>query len=163
ISLQDTAASGGPEPTTLTLAGSGVLGSTGPVGTLTLASLAGLTGVTGNGTATVSFTGTLANLNTALNGLVYTPGAGFFGTATLTVTTNDNGNSNFGGPLTDTRSTSITVVGLLLSEIFLNTTSTLATPSANQYLEVFSTVPSYTIPNTVYVVGIQGNNSTVTD
>jgi hypothetical protein len=65
--------------------------------------------------------------------------------------------------VTDERTTSIPVVGLFLSEIFLNSTSNLATPSANQYLEVFSTVPGYTIPSTVYVVGIQGNNSTVTD
>jgi hypothetical protein len=79
------------------------------------------------------------------------------------VSTDDNGNSGFGGPQVDVRSTQVTVVGLFLSEIFLNSTSNLTTPSANQYLEVFSTVPSYAIPSNVYVVGIQGNNSTVTD
>jgi hypothetical protein len=148
------------ETTELRLTGSGT--SSGAVGKLTLASTTNLT-VTGNNTADVFVTGTLTDINNALNGLKYTPGAGFYGTATLTVITNDNGNSHFGGPLTDTRSTSVTVVGLFLSEIFLNTTSNLGTPSANQYLEIFSTVPSYTIPSTVYVVGIQGNNSTVAD
>jgi hypothetical protein len=162
IMVSDSDANGGNETTTLTLSGTGVFGSTGSVGTLTLASTSGLT-VSGNNTASVTITGTLANINSALNGLIYTPGAGFFGTATLTVSTNDNGNSGFGGAQTDTRSTSITVVGLLLSEIFLNSTSNLGTPSANQYLEIFSTVPNYAIPSNVYMVGIQGNNSEVVD
>jgi hypothetical protein len=148
------------ETTELKLTGSG--SSSGSVGTLTLASTTNLT-VTGNNTGDVFVTGALTDINNALNGLKYTPGAGFFGTATLAVTTNDNGNSHFGGPLIDSHSTTVTVVGLFLSEIYLNTTSNLTTPSANQYLEIFSTVPSYTIPSTVYVVGIQGNNSTVTD
>jgi hypothetical protein len=117
----------------------------------------------GTAVSGLAISGDLADLNATLAGLRYTPGPGFFGTATLTVSTDDNGNSGFGGPTTDTRSTSITVVGLFLSEINLSSTSNLATPSANQYLEIFSTVPSFTIPSNVYVVGIQGNNSTVTD
>src|SRR5262249_23050548 len=44
-----------------------------------------------------------------------------------------------------------------------NSTSTLNTPSANQYLEVFSSAPNYTIPSGVYVVGIEGNNAEVVD
>jgi hypothetical protein len=148
------------ETTELKLTGSGT--STGAVGKLTLASTTNLT-VTGNNTSDVIITGTLTDINNALNGLKYTPGAGFYGTATLAVSTNDNGNSHFGGPLVDTRSTTVTVVGLFLSEIFLNSTSNLSTPSANQYLEIFSTVASYTIPSSVYVVGIQGNNSEVVD
>jgi hypothetical protein len=160
IVVSDTDAGNANVTTILTLTGSG--GSSGPVGILTLASTAGLA-VTGNNSSSVTLTGPISAINAALNGLVYTPGRGFFGTATLGVSTTDNGNSGFGGPLTDTRSTSITVVGLFLSEIFLNSTSNLNTPSANQYLEIFSTVPNYTIPSTVYMIGIEGDNSTVTD
>jgi surface-anchored protein len=61
-------------------------------GTVNLGSLAGLT-VTGgaNGAATVTVRGKLAALNAALATLTYTPTAGFAGTATLTVFTNDRG------------------------------------------------------------------------
>src|SRR5262249_31592253 len=88
---------------------------------------------------------------------------------TLTVSTNDNGNSGFGGPLTDTRTTNVTVVGLYISEVMLASTSDALPPGApspapKQYIEVFSTVPSYTIPAIsssgpgVYLVGINGND-----
>lgn len=40
-------------------------------GTLTLAGTVGLSGLTGDGTDTVTFSGTAANINTALNGLTY--------------------------------------------------------------------------------------------
>jgi hypothetical protein len=135
------------------------------LGTDTSGGVASITpnSVVGSGTSTITLTGSQATINAALSGLTYTPGAGFYGTTTLAVSTNDNGNSGFGGPQTDSRSTTITVVGLFLSEIFLNTSSNLSSPSANQYLEVFSTVGGYTIPSSVYVVGIQGNNSEVTD
>jgi murein DD-endopeptidase MepM/ murein hydrolase activator NlpD len=131
------------ETTTLTVGSSG---------TLTLAGTSNLTNVTGNGTGTVSFTGLVSDLNNALNGLLYTPGAGFTGNATLTVTTNDNNTSAITGPLTDVRTTRIQVVGLYFSEVMLATGSA----SPNQYLEIYSTVPSYTIPSTVYLVGING-------
>ena len=47
------------------------------------------TGVTGNGTATVTITGTAAEINTALAGLSYTGNLDFNGSDTLTVTTGD--------------------------------------------------------------------------
>src|SRR6185503_18602732 len=60
-------------------------------GTLTLSGTAGLAFTVGDGTAdaTMTFTGTIANINTALNGMTYTPNNGFSGAATLTITTND--------------------------------------------------------------------------
>jgi hypothetical protein len=81
-------------------------------GTLTLSGTSGLsfsfsdangTGA-GDGTAdaTMTFRGTLTNVNAALNGMTFTPTAGFTGTAVLTVTSNDLGNTGSGGPLTDT-------------------------------------------------------------
>jgi hypothetical protein len=73
-------------------------------GTITLFTTAGLTFGAGDGTAdpTMTFDGTLTEVNTAMNGMTYTPNAGFSGAATLTITSNDLGNSGSGGPLSDT-------------------------------------------------------------
>ncbi len=81
-------------------------------GTITLSGTTGLsfsfsdangTG-TGDGTAdpTMTFRGSLANINAALNGMSFTPTNGFSGAATLTITSNDLGNTGSGGALTDT-------------------------------------------------------------
>ena len=69
-------------------------------GILMLATLAGLTGVSGNGTDTVTFTGTLAEINAALNGLSYAPDDNFNGRDTLRITANDNAGAVVGGPKT---------------------------------------------------------------
>src|SRR5688572_13116442 len=83
-------------------------------GTLTLAGTGGLTFTTGDGTADTSmvFTGTLADVNAALNGLSYTPTANFNGAALLTLTTNDQGSTGSGGALNDSDSVSITVTAV---------------------------------------------------
>ena len=88
-------------------------------GTLTLSGTTGLSFVfsdgngtgAGDGTAdpTMTFRGTLANVNAALNGMTFTPTAGFTGPADLTITSNDLGNSGTGGPLTDTDTINIQV------------------------------------------------------
>ena len=59
-------------------------------------------GVTGNGTASVTITGTAAQINTALAGLAYTGNLNFNGADTLTVATSD-------GTATDTDTIAITV------------------------------------------------------
>jgi hypothetical protein len=81
-------------------------------GTLTLNTIAGLSFSAGDGSgdATMTFTGTQAAINTALNGLTFTPAADFSGAALVTIETNDLGNSGTGGPLSDTDSVSITVL-----------------------------------------------------
>src|SRR6185312_15506953 len=66
-------------------------------GVLTLAGTSGLT-VSGNGTGTVTVTG-----------LVFAPTGNFNGSANLTVTTNDQGNTGAGGALSDSDSVAITV------------------------------------------------------
>ena len=73
-------------------------------GTLTLSGTTGLSFTVGDGTAdaTMTFTGTIANINTALNGMTFTPTLGFSGAASLTITTNDQGNTGTGGPQSDT-------------------------------------------------------------
>ena len=80
-------------------------------GTITLSGTSGLAFTVGDGTAdaTMTFTGTLVNINTALNGMTFTPTNGFSGAATLSITTNDLGNTGSGGPLTDTDSVNIQV------------------------------------------------------
>jgi hypothetical protein len=81
-------------------------------GTVTFASTSGLTFVDGtaNGGASVHVTGTLASINAALPGLAYRGVANYNGPDTLTVATDDLGNSGSGGPQTDSDVVSITVV-----------------------------------------------------
>jgi uncharacterized repeat protein (TIGR01451 family) len=64
-------------------------------GTISLAGTAGLTFGPGDGSAdaTMTFTGTITAINTALNGLSFTLTANAGGTATLQITTNDLGNT----------------------------------------------------------------------
>src|SRR5262249_44339666 len=88
ISISDVAAGSSNVQVTLA-ATSGTLGVTG---------IAGVT-VAGNGTGTVTLTGSQANINTVLNGLTYAPG-NFNGSAALTVTTSDLGNTGSGGTKT---------------------------------------------------------------
>src|SRR5262249_45183857 len=83
-------------------------------GALTLSGTSGLTFSAGDGTsdATMTFTGTLANINTALNGLTFTPTANFHGSASVQIVTNDQGNTGSGGALGDSDSVSITVTSV---------------------------------------------------
>jgi len=80
-------------------------------GTLTLAGTAGLSFSVGDGAADsiLVFTGTQADINTALGTLTYTPAADFSGGAVLSITTSDMGNTGAGGVLSDTDTISITV------------------------------------------------------
>jgi len=74
----------------------------GGIGTLALSTTSGLTFSSGgNNQASMTFTGTIANINAALNGLTLTPPAEFNGTGGLTITTNDLGNTGSGGMLED--------------------------------------------------------------
>src|SRR5262245_39936521 len=68
-------------------------------GILTLNVKTGLTFTVGNGTAnsTMSFRGTLANVNAALASLVYRTNINYFGPDTITITANDLGSTGAGG------------------------------------------------------------------
>ena len=74
---------------------------TGTNGVLTLAGTSGLTFTVGDGAADgmMTFTGTLASINTALDGLTFTPTADYNGAASIQVVSNDQGNSGAGGAL----------------------------------------------------------------
>jgi VCBS repeat-containing protein len=80
-------------------------------GTVTLASTTGLAFAAGDGTADslMTFTGTVVDINAALNGLRFDPNAGFAGTARLRIVTDDLGNSGSGGPLSDLDEVAIVV------------------------------------------------------
>jgi hypothetical protein len=81
-------------------------------GTLTLAAVGG-TAVSGSGTGTVTLAGSVAQIDATLgaaNNLVYVSQAGFYGTDTLTMFSNDGGSSGSGGPKTDTDTVAITVL-----------------------------------------------------
>ncbi|MEM1309588.1 MAG: DUF4347 domain-containing protein, partial [Cyanobacteria bacterium P01_H01_bin.153] len=58
-------------------------------GIITLASPASLTGLTGDGTGAVSFSGTLTDINNAINGMSYAPAEDFSGDDSLSITVND--------------------------------------------------------------------------
>ncbi len=100
-------------------------------GTLTLGGTAGLSFTTGDGTSDteVTFTGTLADINVALNGLSFAPTANYKGPATLTITSNDQGNTGSGGPLSDTDTVAINVTDVNDPPTAVNDTA-LALPGA---------------------------------
>jgi PhoPQ-activated pathogenicity-related protein len=76
-------------------------------GTLTLGTTTSLT-VTGNGTASVTLSGTLANLNNDLPSLTYTPTTGYAGPETLALSDKDTSDN-----LTGTANVAITVLAPL--------------------------------------------------
>lgn len=87
---------------------------TASVGTITLGGNAGLTFTAGDGNndTTMTFSGTLTNLNLGLEGLRYVPPTNFVGAATLTMVTSDLGNSGAGGVRTDADVITVNVGGV---------------------------------------------------
>ena len=80
-------------------------------GTLSLAGTSGLTFSSGDGAADMSmtFTGTLTAINTALNGLTYLPAPNDSGPISITLAVDDLGNTGSGGALTDTDTIAVQV------------------------------------------------------
>jgi hypothetical protein len=95
--------------------GSGVqVTLTGENGTVSLSGTTGLAFITGDGTsdATITFTGTLTDIKTALNGLAFSPAIAFndnVGAASLEITSNDQGSTGSGGAQTDSDTVAISV------------------------------------------------------
>jgi len=80
-------------------------------GIVTLADTTGLTITSGaDGSNTITFTATLSDINTALNGLSFTPTADYTGSASLQIVTNDQGNTGTGDALSDSDTIAIDVV-----------------------------------------------------
>jgi parallel beta-helix repeat protein len=80
-------------------------------GLYSLGTVAGLTFVNGDGTADASMTflGTLAQLNAAIDTVQFIPNANFNGTSILSITVNDLGNTGTGGALSTTKNVPIRV------------------------------------------------------
>ena len=82
-------------------------------GRLTVSQTTGLTFVTGDGAgdATMTFTGTLANINGALEGLRFDPTPDFSGSTSIQLVSSDQGNSGTGGPQTANSTIVVTIAG----------------------------------------------------
>ncbi|WP_179958434.1 DUF4347 domain-containing protein [Chitinimonas arctica] len=80
-------------------------------GLITLSGTTGLTMLTGSGSndLSMSFEGSVADINAALNGLRFIPTPGYTGSASLQIVSNDQGFSGSGGNQTDTDTINITV------------------------------------------------------
>ncbi len=117
-------------------------------GTLTLATLTGLSFTAGDGTAdaAMTFTGTLSDINAALNGMSFTPTTSYLGAAALQIDVDDQGNTG-DGALTDTHTVNITVADL--PEITLLRSSTVIASGGgdNAYSSGGPVAVSYTIRN----------------
>ncbi|WP_211236856.1 Ig-like domain-containing protein [Chitinimonas koreensis] len=83
-------------------------------GLIALSGTNGLSFLVGSGAndGTMVFEGTLADINAALDGLVFTPTAGYHGAASLEISTDDLGLTGSGGAQTDTDVIAITVDAL---------------------------------------------------
>ncbi|GLZ85645.1 hypothetical protein Pres01_16960 [Metapseudomonas resinovorans] len=101
ITISDVDAGGGTVRVTLTATN----------GLITLSSLTGLvfTVGTGTGDASMTFDGSIADINNALNGLSFAPTGGYNGPASLQLVTNDLGLTGSGGVQSDTDTINITV------------------------------------------------------
>lgn len=96
-------------PIQLTLEASG--------GSVSLSQTTGLTFLVGDGTADgrIVVTGTVADIDAALDGLQFQPTAHTSGSAVLTITVDDLGHTGFDGPKTTTVSVPITVTAVAVS------------------------------------------------
>ena len=59
-------------------------------GILTLSGITGLTGLTGNGTSNITFSGSLTDINSALDGAVFSPSPNYSGPASVQLFSKDN-------------------------------------------------------------------------
>ena len=153
ISVSDIDANGATEQVTLTAAN----------GTLTLSGLTNLTG-SGNGTSSLTYTGTLADLNNALDGLTFAPTSTFTGATSIQITTNDLGNTGSGGPQSSTNTIHLDIVEpspLLINELFFNPPGSPDNP--NQYIELRSLTPNYTIPDGTNLITINSTPVSITN
>jgi len=123
-------------------------------GTLTLNGTAGLSFTTGDGTddPTMTFTGNLASINAALQGLKNLA----FGSGVITITTNDLGHNGAGGPLSDTDTIQVTVADNLAPQLLTiaGTDRAIAFESTSFVIDPFNLVvnPSFTADSRTHIM-----------
>ena len=123
-------------------------------GTFSLSGTTGLTftppGTGNDGTADTQmvFTGSITNINNALNGLTFTSTPNFNGAASLSLLTEDQGNTGCGGNLTDSDTINITVNPDL--EVSIQDAS-IAEPASGSASMAFTVVLSAPAPGPVAV------------
>ncbi|MBF0185980.1 MAG: DUF4347 domain-containing protein [Magnetococcales bacterium] len=124
-------------------------------GLLTLSQITGLTFTSGDGTSDASmvFAGTLSNLNAALAGMIFVPNANTFGTASLTMTSNDQGSSGSGGALSDSDTLTITILPRADTPSVTNATTT-ENVQTNAGLSITRNAVDAAEVNYFYITGI---------
>ncbi len=90
-----------------------------PQGVLALGSTANVT-VAGNNSSQIVIVGSQTNINTALDGLSFTPGPNQNGPTTLNIATSDNGNTGAGNVLTAVGSLAISVTAVNDAPVAVN-------------------------------------------
>ena len=147
ISISDVDSGGSTERVTLTVTH----------GLITLSGTTGLAFSVGSGTgdSTMTFDGTLSDINTALNGLTFTPTSSYNGSASLQITSNDLGNTGAGGAQITTNTVNITVSPLNPS--ITDVTST----TANGTYKVGDTVAITTTFDQAVTVNTAGGTPTL--
>ena len=80
-------------------------------GVVTLYSLTGLALIEGDGVkdAHIKVSGSQADINHALTSLIYRPQTNYYGSATITLIIDDQGNTGTGGTKTDTKTINLTI------------------------------------------------------
>ncbi len=107
---------------------------------MTLKQIIGLSFTVGDGVAdpVMVFTGTLSDMNAALDGLTFTPSQYYFGTATISVTSNDLGNTGAGGAMSAQNTLTITVTSVNHPPTANDDTFTVLEDSPQQTLNVLA-------------------------
>jgi hypothetical protein len=134
ISISDVDAFGGDETVTLQVGH----------GALTLNGTTGLAFSLGDGAADsiMTFSGTVAAINAALNGLSYQGNQDFNGPESISITTNDNGNTGSGGAKQDVDSVAITVAAVNDAPTASNLTQSLTIDEDAAATTLFGTAPA---------------------
>jgi Subtilase family/Bacterial Ig domain len=121
-------------------------------GTDGLLSLNGTTGLSfsagdGTGDATMTFQGSITDINNALNGMSYTPTANFNGAASLTINTNDRNFTGTGGAMSDNDVVTINVTSVNDAPTFVGGPDQVASSSSPQTVPGWATSISAGPPN----------------
>ena len=108
----------------------------------------------GTDDASMTFTGTVADINVALEGATFVAAPGFTGTAGVQITTDDLGNSGAGGHLSDTDTIDITIQ-ISYQSLWLSTAADVASPSGAPGLDSWTSgeVLQFGNPNLAFEPG----------